>query len=223
MSTSSSSSSTTTTWDEVHSLMSQLELLCSANVSPSSSSSHTATSDSDVLRLLSSSRSDLREILSSSETNAKKVILDLSRSVAAEQAAASELNMPLDQLRTQIEALEAAKTRVVLQLQSLQSSKDATTASINGLLSATLHYKEMLQALQQDQSSKVPRTKHFLTLYAIISAIKWDYDSAAAGAVEGYIAPPGGAPVRPFRLDSNLSPMKLADSLWLSIGEAHGL
>ena len=46
---------------------------------------------------------------------------------------------------------------------------------------------------------------------------------AAAASVEGYIAPPGGAPVRPFRLDAALPPVKLADALWAAVGEAHGL
>ena len=91
---------------------------------------------------------------------------------AAEHAAASELSTPLEGLRTQIEALEAARARVVLQLQALQNAKDASSAAISRLLSDTLQYKDMLAALQADQSTQVPRTRHFLTLYAIISAIK---------------------------------------------------
>ena len=99
---------------------------------------------------------------------------------AAEHAAASELSTPLEGLRTQIEALEAARARVVAQLQQLQSAKDASGAAIGRLLSDTLQYKDMLAALQQDQSTQVPRTRHFLTLYAIISAIKCASGNRAA-------------------------------------------
>ena len=114
------------------------------------------------------------------------------------------------------------------QLQQLQSAKDASGAAIGRLLSDTLQYKDMLAALQRDQSTQVPRTRHFLTLYAIISAVKWDYEAQGEGAgagaaAEGYIAPPGGAPVRPFRFDAGMAPARLADELWDAIGEAHGI
>ena len=38
------------------------------------------------------------------------------------------------------------------------------------------------------------------------------------------IAPPKGAPVRPFRVDpAALSPCAVADALWDAVGAAHGL
>jgi hypothetical protein len=210
--------------------MNQLELLCSS--SPSSSSTTTTSSvapgDADALRLLASSRGELRELMASAETAAKRAVVELSRAVASEAAAAADLASPLDQLRAQCEALDAARARVQLELQGLQRARDASAASIQRLLGATLHYKELLRALQADAAASVPRTRHFLTLYAIISAVKWDYEGEGTGAMsgaaaEGYIAPPGGAPVRPFRFDVNLAPARLADELWGAIGEAHGL
>ena len=250
------------TWEEVRGLMGQLEQLGAASVSPAagglggggggSAAAVAAQSDLETVRLLAQARGELRDVMAASETGARKAILDLSRAVAGEHAAAGELAQPLDSLRLQIEALDAAKARVSQQLQSLQSSKDASAAAINRLLSSTLQYKEMLSTLQQDAAAQVPRTKHFLTLYAIISAIKWDYEGGEGAAVEGCechgccckrtesemiethalrpvfhkrpadIAPPGGAPVRPFRFDASMPPFPLADALWGVVGEAHG-
>jgi hypothetical protein len=205
--------------------MTQLELLCSSSTP---SSSPAAPGDADALRLLASSRGELRDLITGAETTAKRAVVELSRAVASEAAAAAELASPLDQLRAQCEALDAARARVQLELQGLQRARDASAASIQRLLGATLHYKELLRALQADAAASVPRTRHFLTLYAIISAVKWDYEAQGEGAgagaaAEGYIAPPGGAPVRPFRFDAGMAPARLADELWDAIGEAHGL
>jgi hypothetical protein len=38
------------------------------------------------------------------------------------------------------------------------------------------------------------------------------------------VAPPGGAPVKPFHFEPRvMSDKAIADSLWVSIGEAYGL
>ena len=86
-------------------------------------------------------------------------------------------------------------------------------------------------------------------MYATISNIRWDYDAPDAvagctslrwigrGAVHALgtlhtttahfhladIAPPDGAPVRPFHLDPRVTtPKGIADALWARIGEASG-
>jgi hypothetical protein len=37
------------------------------------------------------------------------------------------------------------------------------------------------------------------------------------------IAPPKGAPVRPFNVDPALPPCAVADALWDAVGAAHGM
>jgi hypothetical protein len=112
----------------------------------------------------------------------------------------------------------------------------------------------------------LPTCRHSLSLYASVTAIRWDYDAAPEVAVKGCellhcnnasgtgvvsthslsqrtaracrsndlpaptscffvlaadIAPPNGAPVKPFHFDPRLMNEKqIADALWDSIGEA---
>ncbi len=79
--------------------------------------------------------------------------------MAAEQASASELVEPLDRLRAQVEALEAKKAGIAAHIAALQASRDTSDAAIKRLLSNTLQYKDMLQALHADQEATMPRTK----------------------------------------------------------------
>jgi hypothetical protein len=84
---------------------------------------------------------------------------DLQKSLAAEQASAAELVEPVERLRVQIEALEQKKSAISAHIAAMQAMRDTSDSAIRRLLQETLAYKDMLQALHQDQGAQVPRTK----------------------------------------------------------------
>ncbi len=94
--------------------------------------------------------------------------IDLSKTLASEQASSTELLDPIDRIRTQITQLEEKKTAIVAHISAMQQMKDTSEAAIKRLLSNTLQYKDMIQALHKDEEARVPRTTYvFFRVYII--------------------------------------------------------
>ena len=88
------------------------------------------------------------------------LFIDLSKTLASEHASSTELLDPLDRIKNQIQQLEEKKTAIATHIAAMQQMKDTSDAAIKRLLSNTLQYKDMLQALHKDEEARVPRTKY---------------------------------------------------------------
>lgn len=150
--------------------------------------------------------------------NAKAIIAELQRRVKQAESQATTAAPSIDDVRIQISQLESRRASLQAEVARLRQQKDASSTALQALTQQMASLKQASATLLADHTSQVPRVKHSLSLYATISSIRWDYDSED---VAGYIAPPGGAPVRPFYIDSRTqSAAAVADRLWTAIGEA---
>lgn len=181
----------------------------------------------DALAALRSARTELQSIFTASAASAAATLRELQASVARLEGVAADARGPLDAMRAQAAALDGQRAALLESVARMQHERDASGAAVQRLLAATVAYREQLAALAATQAAEVPRRRHWLSLYANITALRWVYDGpgAAAGVLEGYVAPPGGRPARPVRFDParHATPAALADAMWDAVGAAHGL
>jgi len=181
----------------------------------------------DALSALRAARTELQSVFTASASGAAATLRELQASVARLEGVSADTRAPLDAMRARGAALDGQRAALLETVARLSQERDASAAAMQRLLAATIAYREQLAALAATQAAEVPRRRHWLSLYANVTALRWDYDGpgAAAGVLEGYIAPPGGRPARPVRFDpaAHATPARLADAMWAAVADAHGL
>lgn len=93
---------------------------------------------------------------------------------------------------------------------------DGTTTAIwcRAVRAALMHSPPFVNVLSEEA------LRHRLRAAFVIITCRWVLSFVAFAD----IAPPGGAPVRPFSVDPRIkSTYEIADELWAAIGDAHGV
>lgn len=114
------------------------------------------TPDTDALVAWRSAKVELAAALDASASSAKRLLGDLQGACARAEASASELALPLEELRVRIEQVEVSRAAVTDRVQRMASTRDASAASMAALLQSTLDLKDEQRRLEAMKRSASP-------------------------------------------------------------------
>ncbi|TMW57120.1 hypothetical protein Poli38472_003045 [Pythium oligandrum] len=202
-------------WREVQEICGEMETLFRKD----------AQKDAQRLRSLIQKR---KEIMTTTQTKRSEANRQLSRTAFAlrdlltnvgeweEQTNAA--NARKDKLNAKLLELDALKREMLAQLERLRVDEQSSKENLDQLLEQYELTRQQVVQYELEQRQEVDRAKHFMSLYAAVTGIKWDF--RGGDALAGEIHVPHTKQIVPFEVPSSVNAFATTNQLWDKIDEA---
>uniref|UniRef100_A0A7S4C342 Kinetochore protein Spc24 n=1 Tax=Chrysotila carterae TaxID=13221 RepID=A0A7S4C342_CHRCT len=136
---------------------------------------------------------------------------ELSRQVERAQATYTERQAKLENF-SEKETLLTEREQIEQNIARIQQETLEIKKQMGAVENRTTEVCAKEQQIRQQESVEVPRARHTISLYANISAIRWDYGS---DKIKGFVTSAKGDGMKAFELDpTQHSSYDITNSLW---------
>ncbi|GLD96397.1 hypothetical protein PINS_up005080 [Pythium insidiosum] len=195
-------------WPEVQEICKELEQLYRKD----------AQKDAARIRALARKRKEISAACQGKKNTAQQQLNQLLGSVRDWQEQSSSAKTRRDALSSKLQELEALKREMVAQLERLRVDEQSSKESLEQLLDTYESTRQEALKFQMEHRNEVDRAKHFMSLYAAVTGIKWDF---SGDSIAGEIHVPSTQNIVPFEIDpANSNEFETANALWTKIDAA---
>ncbi|KAJ0402122.1 hypothetical protein ATCC90586_002664 [Pythium insidiosum] len=195
-------------WPEVQEICKELEHLYRKD----------AQKDAARVRALARKRKEISAACQEKKSTAQQQLNQLLGNVRDWEQQSSTAKARRDELAKKLQELEALKREMVAQLERVRVDEQSSKESLERLLDTYETARQEALKFQLEHRNEIDRAKHFMSLYAAVTGIKWDF---SGDSIAGEIHIPRTQEIVPFEIDSTQSnDFETANALWAKIDAA---